>query len=340
MFAKAGIVCELRGDPGVGKSSLIRQFADKFNLFYIDKRITQLEPPQLNGLEYLDHETKKTVTYLPDWIPLEGDPIPEGYDGWLINFEERPDGDECVKKALYQILLERTAMGNKLHSKVIMTSTGNMLDTNCYAEEDSDAIKTRKADIYIKSDLNAFLDHCYSNNICNQITSYLNFRPKNVNNYREMETGADKYACERVWFAVDKFIAVNNLDLSDQSILPGIAGLMGEPTARDWMSFLSCYQYLPLNKDILADPENTPIPEDPGTRFAVTGNIAQYICEELKKPDVATDLFEQMMIYIKRLPLSFQTVCMIDLTKRDYKLMDLQPATDWFRENGRRVPTV
>jgi len=44
----AGLVPILKGSPGLGKSTLIKSIADKFNLQIIDLRLSQCDPTDLN----------------------------------------------------------------------------------------------------------------------------------------------------------------------------------------------------------------------------------------------------------------------------------------------------
>jgi len=334
--AKAGIPLELRGDPGSGKSSILRDFAASgaggllpLPLKVIDARPTQLEPPQLNGLDALDHENKRSTVYAPDWVPLEGDEIPEGYSGWLLIWEERPDADSDVQKALYKILMEREVADKRMHNKVIQMCAGNEVDTNCYAEEDSDAIKGRKIDIHLKSDLDAFMKICRRFNISSKITSYLQFRPANLNNYRALAAQATgqadgKFSSERGWFQVNQLIEKGGMDINDKSVmLPMVSGVVGTAIARDYCDFVEYYSLVPKIEDIVNFPDTLKVPTDPGIMYAMTGMIGEHADD--------TNI-EQLMVFVNRMKISFAMVTVIEIVRHSPSLLESSPSLDKFIE--------
>lgn len=79
---KAKIVPFLHSSPAIGKSSIAKQIADKYQLKVIDLRLTELDSSDLNGLPYFKDNKS---TFLPfDTFPLTDTPIPKGYKGWLL----------------------------------------------------------------------------------------------------------------------------------------------------------------------------------------------------------------------------------------------------------------
>jgi MoxR-like ATPase len=96
---KAKIVALLTGSPGTGKSSLIRAIAKEYKLKVIDFRLAQCDPVDLLGFPDINRQTGK-ASYVPmDVFPLEGDPVPEGYSGWLLFLDEANSADRAVQKA-------------------------------------------------------------------------------------------------------------------------------------------------------------------------------------------------------------------------------------------------
>ena len=77
-----GLVPFITGSPGIGKSDIIKQVAQEFNLELIDVRLSQLDPTDLNGIPFA---VEGRLEYLPPKLfPIEGDKIPEGKSGWLL----------------------------------------------------------------------------------------------------------------------------------------------------------------------------------------------------------------------------------------------------------------
>jgi len=352
MAFRARRVPELRGNPGCGKSALVMQFANEAKLLMIDARISQLEPTDLNGYPSKNEDNSRATVLPPDWIPLKGDKIPDGYNGWCLFWDERPDGDDHTKKALYKILHDKKVGQQDIHPAVFQVCAGNLVNSNNYAEEDSDAIKLRIQTLYVMSDLQAFLEHAIPAGIDSRITSYLNWRPQHLNTYEEMKPGQDGCAVERTWTYVDQWIKGNSpcsgthsdikyphmFDIASHPLaLPMIAGELGEGVARDWLTYLEVYKDLPSKEEIFLNPTTAIMPEQPGTLYAMTGNIGNW-CKGMSNPRPSQQGYDKhldsVMEYISRMPMDFQVVSVIEMIKRDAPLIDLDPVADWLNKNG------
>ena len=88
---KAGLTPMVASSPGMGKSDIIRTIADKFNLKVIDFRVSQCEPVDMQG--YPGVVNGRMTFHIPEYFPIEGDAIPEGYEGWLLFIDEFNSGN-------------------------------------------------------------------------------------------------------------------------------------------------------------------------------------------------------------------------------------------------------
>jgi MoxR-like ATPase len=59
----------LHGGPGVGKTQIVQQLAAEIGARLFDLRLTTIEPQDLRGLPYYDHDTRKTLWYRPEDLP-------------------------------------------------------------------------------------------------------------------------------------------------------------------------------------------------------------------------------------------------------------------------------
>ena len=94
---RAQLVPMLQGSPGTGKSSIIHQIAKNFRLFVIDLRLAQCDPTDLLGMPMFSNNRSG---YAPmETFPIEGDAIPEGYDGFLLFLDEMNSASLAVQSA-------------------------------------------------------------------------------------------------------------------------------------------------------------------------------------------------------------------------------------------------
>ena len=130
----------IAGAAGIGKSDLTEQVADDFNLFLLDIRLSQKLPEDLTGLPRLNEATGK-AEYTPfDTFPMVGDPIPEGYDGWLVFLDELSSASDEVWSAIYSLLLGHSVGGHKLHPKALICAAGNRASDSALARELPDTL--------------------------------------------------------------------------------------------------------------------------------------------------------------------------------------------------------
>lgn len=133
----------ISGPPGIGKSDIMEQIADEFNLKMIDVRLSQKLPEDLSGLPSLNEKTGKAEYNPFDTFPMEGDEIPDGYSGWMIFLDELSSASEEVFAAIYSLLLGHTVGGKKVHSKAVIVAAGNRSTDSAIARPLPDTLITR-----------------------------------------------------------------------------------------------------------------------------------------------------------------------------------------------------
>lgn len=148
----------LAGPPGIGKSDVAKKVANDFNLFLVDVRLSQMLPEDMTGLPNLDIKKGKAV-YTPfETFPMDGDKIPDGYDGWLILLDELSSASEEVLAASYSIILDHMVGGKKIHPRARIMAAGNRSCDSAIARELPDTIITRVLPVEIKAKVADWLD--------------------------------------------------------------------------------------------------------------------------------------------------------------------------------------
>jgi hypothetical protein len=147
----------IAGTSGIGKSDLAEQVAEEFNLKLLDIRLSQKLPEDLTGLP-AKNEIIGKAEYIPfDTFPMEGDPIPEGYDGWLVFLDELSSASDEVWSAIYSLLLGHAVGGHKLHGKALIMAAGNRASDSALARELPDTLITRMLIAHMKASVPCWL---------------------------------------------------------------------------------------------------------------------------------------------------------------------------------------
>jgi hypothetical protein len=111
----------LMGPAGIGKSSVIKQLADKHKAELITLKLSEYEPPDLVGLPYLADDGGEKVTKFarPWWWPTKKD------KKYILFLDELDRCREDMHPSAMQLILERTAGGRKLPKNVIVWAACN-----------------------------------------------------------------------------------------------------------------------------------------------------------------------------------------------------------------------
>lgn len=313
--AKADVVASVRSSPGVGKSALVAAFAESQNSELIDMRLTQCAPEDLNGYPKLNVNKATFVAF--DAFPLDTDPLPEGKNGWILFLDEFYSASKSVQAAAYKLLLDRQVGSFKLHPRVRIIIAGNRKEDNAIVTATSTAIQSRVVHYELKANSNAdWLKWAMEAGIDYRIIGFINFKPSLLNNF-DPKHNDRTYACQRTWHFLSKLIKDREVGNNE---LARVAGTVGEGAATEFVAYCKVYQNLPTIAQIINDPEDTPIPIEAGTRYALTTLCAEHITKENMEP---------MLKFVDRFSTEFKVLFGKATVARDKSLRDVKTFTDF-----------
>lgn len=189
----AKIVPFMHSSPGIGKSSVGHQIAKAYKLVFIDLRLSDRDPSDMNGLpQFVDNKAQ----FVPfSTFPLQGEKVPEGYNGWLIMLDEFNSASHATQAAAYKLVLDRMVGEYHLHDKVAMIAAGNLEDDNAIVNPMSSALISRFAHFYIELNNDEWSEWAAKAKIDTRITSFLNFKKGQL--YTFKADVSTPYACPR-----------------------------------------------------------------------------------------------------------------------------------------------
>ena len=314
-FIIAKLVPMIIGSPGIGKSMIVHQIAKEYRLKVIDLRLSQCDPTDLLGFPNI---VGNKAGYVPmETFPIEGEPIPAGYSGWLLFLDEMNAASAAVQAAAYKLVLDRMVGVHKLHKNVAICAAGNLETDGAIVQPMSTALQSRLVHMELVVDSKEWIEWATSNEIDHRITSYIQFKPGNLYTFNPDHT--DKtYACPRTWVFSDEIL--KGSPIGDPDTLPMLSGTISEGVAREFVGFCKVYQDLPTTGQITANPSGTKVPNEPSILFALTGSIAH---------NADTSNLTALMEYVLRLPIEFQVVCLREVVRRNKPLMGHASVQKW-----------
>lgn len=319
-FIQAKLVPMLVGSPGCGKSQINHQIAETYNLKVIDLRLSQCDPTDLSGFPSIQGNK---AGYVPmNTFPIEGDPIPKGYSGWMLFLDEMNAASPAVQAAAYKLILDRMVGIHHLHKNVAIVCAGNLDTDNAIVQPMSTALQSRLVHLELVVDLTEFQNWAASNGISYLITSYLNFKPGNLYTFSPDHTD-NTYACPRTWEFANRVLSV--ADINSPEMLPMLAGTLSEGVAREFLGFTKIHSQLPTIAQITSNPMGIKVPDEPSILWALGGSISHH---------ANMTIFGDLMKFIERMPIEFQVVCLRETVRRN-KTIGAHPAMQsWISKNA------
>ena len=168
------------GHPGIGKSSIVKQAAERKNRYFIDTRLAFKENVDLGGYPVPDHENQRMIYYRPRFIPPEE--VPEGYDGIVWFLDEANRAHPTVIQTLFQVITEGRCGEHLLPENTIIVIAGNLgeEDHTRITDFDDSALDGRLGIFHLKPLAEHWLDWARRSGIHPTVGRYISRFPERL----------------------------------------------------------------------------------------------------------------------------------------------------------------
>jgi hypothetical protein len=263
----AGLVPFIQSSPGIGKSSLAKEIAAKGNLQLIDLRLSQCAPEDLQGLpmkEMINGQMKSV--FLPfDTFPLSTDPLPPGKSGWLLFLDEFNSATKATQAAAYKLVLDRLVGNHALHPACAVMAAGNLATDKAIVTSMSTAMQSRLVHIILQVSHSEWIEWANKKDIDYRVIGFMHFQPAKLHNFQP-EHQDMTFPCPRTW----EFTSALVKGVSDLIPLRAVlSGAIGPGAAMEFVAFSEEFARIPSLNTIINDPNNTNIPKELSTRWAI-----------------------------------------------------------------------
>lgn len=296
--------------PGVGKSSVMQQIAKDFRLKLIDVRLSQCTPEDLNGFP-MRQGNKATFTPF-DIFPLEGEEIPEGYDGWMLFFDEITSATKPVQAAAYKVILDRMVGSYKLHPNVAVVAAGNKATDNAIVNKMSTALQSRMIHYEIEVSAKDWLEHAIAKAYDYRITSFITYMPSKLMDFRP-DHQDHTFPCPRTWEFLSRLLKDRPIG---PELGPRVAGTIGQGVAVEFITFAQEFDRLPKLHDILTAPETVPVPPEMSTKYATMSMLIE---------NFTMDNLKNILTYVQKFDIELQIIFSRGAVARNPKIRSEHP---------------
>jgi len=302
--------------PAIGKSQIVSQLCEKYNLKMIDLRLSQCDPLDLQGMISVN-EDRNLASYIPmDTFPTEDTPLPEGKAGWVLFLDEANSASLSIQAAAFKLVLDRMVWQYKLHSKVFMVCAGNLSTDKGITTRLSTPMQSRLAHFELKPDITSWIDWADISGIDYRIKAYLQFKPEMLYKF-DPKHNDHTFASPRTWEFASRLIKDD--ELTENSLVL-MSSVVSEGVAREFYSYTKIFKELPNIESIIKNPDTTKVPDEPSILYAVSGLISHHL---------NTGNAKQLMKYLRRINIEFAIICLTSAAKRDASLLKQDDIVDF-----------
>ncbi|MEM8958041.1 MAG: MoxR family ATPase [Pseudomonadota bacterium] len=217
----------LHGRPGVGKTQLVQQLADRIGGRLYDLRLTTIEPQDLRGLPYYDHEARKTTWYRPDDLPDDPDRPA------VLFLDELTSASPYLQPTVYGLLQERRVGQHRLPESVFVVAAGNSVEDGAVAYEMNTALSDRLVHMRIVASAPDWLENFAApHRLHPAVIAFIKTRPDLLETTEAALEAGQMIACTpRSWERVAQVCAAIP-DRQQRNIM--VAGIVGEAVAAEF----------------------------------------------------------------------------------------------------------
>lgn len=311
------------GEPGVGKSAIVKALARLLNYKPVDRRANMMNPDDAAGTRMQDMETKTTAWFPPEWMPaedgtiLDADGNPEinmdpkspffgqPYAGTILFFDELASADDRVRKPLFGVFLDRSLNDRPLPNNCIVCAAGNEADTGTLVFELDNATRTRFITLRITDDLTSWMEDYAPGAIITPTT--ISYLKQNIHRFCEttdaLESGRTLYGNPRSWEHVSKAersIMRAPEDHKDEdkkeALRHMVAGKVGTELAAEYMGVFETVADMSTLYDLLhasKEQRRTMWPKSIGQLYALVYSMMSYP-KDIEQGKTITALAKEM----------------------------------------------
>ncbi|MEL6642928.1 MAG: MoxR family ATPase [Pseudomonadota bacterium] len=217
----------LHGRPGVGKSEIVAQLAGEIGAQLFDLRLTTIEPQDLRGLPYYDHDAGKTVWYRSEDLPDDPD------HPAILFLDELTAASPYLQPTVYGLLQERRVGRHKLPDSVMVLAAGNAVEDGAIAYEMGTALSDRLIHLQVEASAADWLEnYAVPRGMHPAVTAFIRTRPDLLETTEETLSQGHMIACTpRSWSRVSDILNAVT-DRRQRNIL--VAGTVGDAVAAEF----------------------------------------------------------------------------------------------------------
>ncbi len=251
------------GPPGVGKSQIISQVAEKHDVPLIDIRLSQMEPSDLRGIPFRNGEMVEWA--IPAMLPNAERHGAEG----ILFLDEITSAPPSVSAAAYQLILDRCLGEYHIPDGWAIFAAGNRQGDRGVTYTMPAPLANRFSHFEFEVNVDDWVAWAYRNDIDDRIIAFVRFRPELLFEFDPAHNPV-AFPSPRSWEfahrALQKFEHNNDLRLG------AMQACVGPAAGIELNAFIANLDQLP-DIDAILRGEKVPPPKEIDLQYAVASSL-------------------------------------------------------------------
>lgn len=309
----------IHGSPGIGKSYIVADVAEKNSLELVDVRLSQMDPVDLRGVPSI--EGKQTI-----WMPPVFFPQDEDSKGILF-LDELNSAPPSVQAAIYQLVLNRKMGEYSLPKQWRIICAGNRVSDRGVVFRLPTPLANRMVHLHVQARFDDFKLFAIKQGLHPFVIGFLSFRPDLLSTEPVIEDDANPaFATPRSYHMLSSILQGND---ELEKIAPIIYGTIGYGAGVEFLSYVKVYEELPDIASIYEGhyPE---LKNEPALLYALVSAMVEYF-------DGSDAHKEHLFAFSELLPTEFGVMLIKDVVVKDESLASFEGFDAWLQKYGEYI---
>ena len=243
------------GPPGIGKSSLVEQFAMEVGIEVVTLLGTQLAPEDLIGVPQIINGKSR-------FCPPESIARDEPY---LLFLDELNASSTEVQKAFYSLIHERRLGNYKLHKNSIVVGAGNRAHDQAIVRQMSSALINRMVHVELKPDGQDWIKWAAQNDLHPDVIDYIRMKPDQL--HSAPPKTQEPFSTPRSWHILSDCMKSYGENLNADKTWLLAQGVLSPSHAAQFKTFVQMRREKFNVEELLRGEKTWPRPVDGDTGF-------------------------------------------------------------------------
>ncbi len=268
------------GPPGVGKSQMVAQVAERNRVPIVDIRLSQMEPSDLRGIPFKNGD--KVDWAIPSMLP---DVKLHGESGILL-IDEITSAPPSVSAAAYQLILDRRLGDYRIPSHWAIVAAGNRQGDRGVTYTMPAPLANRFSHYEFDVNLDDWAGWAYQNKIDERVIGFLRFRPDLLFDFNP-EHNPVAFPSPRSWEFAHR--ALYKFASQPELLSGSLEACVGKAAGVELFAFMQSLENLP-DIDAIMRGESFECPDEIDLQYAIATALVSRAVACDAEPEVLGNL--------------------------------------------------